>query len=96
LEDNDIYGADNHVCDYIADPDRLVMSADSPDEIICQCCKYNCSNTHICYFDEDLLPNIDLNYDQKFSVTSTYVRDNYVFSEDIVFSANRVANSGSN
>ena len=78
VDDNDITGGAQHVCDSVDDLNRFIMSADSPLEYNCSCCVYNCSNKAICYVDEDLASIVDLVYDDKFSVSSTYARDMFI------------------
>jgi hypothetical protein len=67
------------------------MSADCP-VFDCQCCQHCCGDKlkGECYADLDLLANLDLDWEQTFSLNSGYDRSSgYVFSENIEFRPKR-------
>jgi hypothetical protein len=90
LDDNDIHGGAQHVCD---DKNALptVMAADCPNEYECECCTYCCSSKQICYGEINILQNIDIDFDHTFSIDRDYARDQFIFSENIIFRPTRVA-----
>lgn len=93
LDDNDITGGAAHICGADGPTGPAIMSADcckgdgcTTTELECTCCTFCCANDDDCYDHDDLLANHNLAW---FQTGSDYVRDAYVFSEDIVFNTVR-------
>jgi len=92
LDQNDITGGANHICE--SEPDNLkVFSTDCPAEIECKCCKtYCCGDSYTgdkrestCYDNTELVANFDLDWVMSFSNDAGYERDDFVFSENLIF-----------
>eukprot|EP00545_Synedropsis_sp_CCMP1620_P006942 CAMPEP_0119014334 /NCGR_PEP_ID=MMETSP1176-20130426/9518_1 /TAXON_ID=265551 /ORGANISM="Synedropsis recta cf, Strain CCMP1620" /LENGTH=693 /DNA_ID=CAMNT_0006967489 /DNA_START=118 /DNA_END=2199 /DNA_ORIENTATION=+ len=90
LDDNKLTGGAAHVCGDDGPEGPSKMSADCSEfNDGCECCTYCCSGDNDddnCYENEDLLANIDLEWEQRFSLNSGYDRSQgFVFSENIEF-----------
>lgn len=97
LDNNNITGGAAHVCGPDGPTGPSVMSSDcckgddckDVAELECECCTYCCADKTSCYNDQDLLSNLDLEWEHTFSVNTGYIRDSFVFSENIVFEVKR-------
>jgi hypothetical protein len=95
LDQNELTDGANHICgEKGPKPGPTIMSADclSPAKLECTCCSHCCTDANTCYDDQNLvvnldleLANLDLGFEQTFSVDRGYDRDEYVFSENIEF-----------
>jgi hypothetical protein len=84
LDENQITNGAEYLCDG-GPPQLAIFSADC-DMYNCTCCnKYCCHSGETCYDDQDLLANMDLQWETTFSVDSGFDRDSWVFSENIEF-----------
>lgn len=100
LDNNNITGGAAHVCGPDGPAGPSVMSADcckegnddctATAELECECCTLCCADkASSCYNDQDLLSNLDLEWEHTFSVNTGYIRDSFVFSENIIFEVKR-------
>lgn len=91
LHDNDLTGHVEYMCGDDAPQGLEVFSADcggSTPEIGCSCCTACCQDGKDDCVRGDLLATFDLTYE------NFYQRDQYVFSEDLVFRTQAAGDSG--
>jgi len=90
LDQNDITGGANHVCGL---ENLKAFSADCPGELDCDCCQsYCCGDSFTgdkrettCYDNTELVANFDLDWVMSMSGDAGYERNDYVFSENLIF-----------
>lgn len=73
LDNNRIEGDDSAICNNPSGPQYIAYMVADCNEITCDCCTLCCSNP-TCN-NADLVANLD----------DSYTRNQYVFSEDVVF-----------
>lgn len=85
-DDNNLTGGAEHICASVNMGNLEAFATDCPAKLDCDCCQqYCCSNKQNCYDTSDLVANFDLDWVQSVSVDSGYDRDEYVFSENLIF-----------
>jgi len=90
-DQNDLTGGAEHICNSQKMNQLEAFATDCPGKLDCECCQqYCCSNIvndndGACYDDTELVANFDMDWVQSFSMDSGYQRDDYVFSENLIF-----------
>ena len=79
IDNNDLKGFAAPICrDNGMPPNLQMMTADCPNEVECECCDMCCEDSDKDCNGLDLMANID----------EGYTRDEYVFSENLIFHFN--------